>query len=244
MSRYQAFAIHFGISFLIFLGLAAVILTWWYPGIFFDIDGGWEGIRMIALVDLVLGPILTLMVYRHGKPGLKMDLTLIGLFQMICLSSGIWIVHNERPLAMVMVDNTFFSMSADDYLREGVTPPDLSRFSDRGPKWVTVDVPDDVYKSSDFRRAAMDAQRSLRTYEDHYIPFDPRQLDIKRGVPLEELELLDRETGGIPEWLAEHGGKMEDYVFFQVGGRYSFVHLGYEKSSMNLRGILNTPAPR
>jgi len=244
MTRFQAFAIHFGISFLIFLGLAWVILTWWYPGIFFDIDGGWEGIRMIALVDLVLGPGLTLIVYRHGKPGLKMDLTLIGLFQAACLSAGIWVVHNERPLALVMVDDIFFSMSADDYLNVGINPPDLSRFADRGPKWVTVDIPQDVHESYDLRRSAVESERPLRTLQEHYIPFEPKHLDAERAVSLKDLEMLDRQTGALNEWVAEHGGALEDYLFYEIGGRYSFVHLGFRKADWSLVGRLKTPAPQ
>lgn len=242
MSRFQAFAIHFGISLVIFLFLAAVILTWWYPGIFFDIDGGWEGIRLIALVDLVLGPLLTFIVYRHGKPGLKMDLTLIGLFQAVCLSAGIWVVHNERPLAMVLVDDMFFSMSADDYLSVGIKPPDLSRFSERGPKWVTVELPEDVYESSDLRRAAVESEQPLRTLHEHYIPFDPKHLDTKAAISTKDLEDLDKQTGGIQQWIAEHGGTLADYLFYEVGGRYSFVHLGFFKADMTPLGLLKTPA--
>lgn len=244
MSRLQAFAVHFGISFLIFLGLAGVLLTWWYPGIFFEIDGGWEGIRMIALVDLVLGPCLTFVVYRTGKPGLKMDLTLIGLFQAACLSAGIWVVHNERPLAMVMVDDIFFSMSGDDYESVGIKPPDLSHFAGRGPKWVTVQIPEDVRESSDLRREAVEARRPLRTMYEHYIPFLPKQLDVNRAVAMKDLAIFDRNTGGIEEWIAEHGGTLDDYVFYPVGGRYSFVHLGFRKADMAFIGRLKTPAPR
>ncbi len=242
MTRFQAFAIHFGISFLILLGLAWVIFTWWFPGIFFDIDGGWEGIRMLALVDLVLGPGLTLIVYKQGKPGLKMDLTLICLFQATCLSAGIWVVHNERPLAMVMVDDIFFSMSADDYLSAGIDPPDLSRFPDRGPKWVTVDIPRDVHESSDFRRAAVESEKPLRTLHAHYIPFKPEHLNAGRAISQKDLELLDQETGGLEEWIAEHGGRLDDYLFYEIGGRYSFVHLGFRKSDRSFVGRLKTPA--
>lgn len=244
MTRLQAFAIHIGISALIFVALAAMILIWWYPGFFFETDGGWQGIRIIALVDLVLGPCLTLVVFRTGKPGLKMDLTLIGLFQAACLAGGIWVVHAERPLAMVMVDEIFFSMSADDYRSAGVTPPDLSRFSGRGPKWVTVQLPEDVYESSDFRRQAMQSNKPLRTLHEHYIPFEPSHLDLERAIPLADLKLLDVETGGLQTWLDEHGGTLEDYVFFQLGGRYSYVHLGFRKSDMTMLGLLTTPGPR
>ena len=69
MSRFKAFGIHLGISFVIFVFLAYLVVMEWYPGLLFDTDGGWRGMRIIIAVDLVLGPLLTLVVYRAGKPG-------------------------------------------------------------------------------------------------------------------------------------------------------------------------------
>ena len=243
MSRFQAFVIHFGISLLIFLALTWVIMTWWFPGIFFDIDGGWEGIRIIALVDLVLGPLLTLIVFKHGKPGLKLDLTLIGLFQAACLSAGIWVVHNERPLALVLVDDFFYSMSAEDYLSVGIKPPDLSQFSKQGPKWVTVKLPEDINETQYIRRSALDSGVPLQSLHERYISFDPKHLEPRRSVPPEDLEVLDKDTGGLQEWLTQHGGEVEDYLFYPVGGRYAFVHLGFRQADMSLVGLMRTPAP-
>ncbi len=81
MYRVRAFLIHFGISFAIFLALAYVLLFIWFPDFFYESDGGWEGMRIVIGVDLVMGPLLTFSVYKPGKPGLKFDLTVIGLVQ-------------------------------------------------------------------------------------------------------------------------------------------------------------------
>ena len=92
MSRWQAFAIHLGISSLIFIGLAYLVFYHWYPDFFFDTDGGWEGMRIIVAVDLILGPCLTLIVFKAGKPGMKTDLIMIGVFQAVCLAAGVYVV--------------------------------------------------------------------------------------------------------------------------------------------------------
>ena len=99
MNRFSAFAIHLAISFVIFLVLAYLVVFEWYPGILFDTDGGWRGMRIIIGVDLVLGPALTLVAYKHGKPGLKFDLVCIALLQTVCLTAGTYVVWSERPLA-------------------------------------------------------------------------------------------------------------------------------------------------
>ena len=89
MSRWKAGAIHFSISLAVFLVLLAIILIAWYPGILFSIDGGWAGLQIIIGVDLVLGPLLTLIVFKAGKPSLKFDLTCIATFQAVCMVAGI-----------------------------------------------------------------------------------------------------------------------------------------------------------
>ena len=92
MTRLSAFATHLGISFIIFLALAYLVVFHWYPGILFDADGGWRGMQIIFAVDLVLGPMLTLAVFKPGKPGLKTDMTFIGLLQTVCLIAGTYVV--------------------------------------------------------------------------------------------------------------------------------------------------------
>lgn len=86
MSRFKAFSIHFAISFAIFLILLYFILFQWYPQPLFSTDGGWRIIRIIVGVDLVLGPLLTLIVFKAGKPGLKFDLTIIAFLQITALT--------------------------------------------------------------------------------------------------------------------------------------------------------------
>ena len=47
-TRYAAFGIHLAISFVLFILLASIIRFFWYPGILFSTEGGWEGIKLIA----------------------------------------------------------------------------------------------------------------------------------------------------------------------------------------------------
>ena len=81
MNRVQAFFVHIGISLAVFGVLAYLVATVWYPDFFFATEGGWQGLRLLLGVDLVLGAMLMLIVYRARKPGLRFDLTAIGLIQ-------------------------------------------------------------------------------------------------------------------------------------------------------------------
>jgi hypothetical protein len=142
MNRWKAFALHFAISVVIFLLLLAVILAYWYPGILFSIDGGWTGLRIVIAVDLVLGPLLTLIVFKPGKPGLKFDLICIGLFQAVCLTGGMWIVYNERPVALVLAYDTLYSLAQGDFEDFGKDPAFLEDFPGSYPKLLYTELPE------------------------------------------------------------------------------------------------------
>lgn len=145
MSRWRAFAIHFSLSLAVFLVLLAIILLVWYPGILFSIDGGWTGLRIVIGVDLVLGPVLTLIVFKSGKPGLKFDLSCIAVAQISCMAAGMWIVYNERPLALVLAYDTFYSLAAQEFADYGKDPAVLERFPGSYPKLIYTELPaDDV----------------------------------------------------------------------------------------------------
>jgi hypothetical protein len=120
-SRWYAFASHFGLSLLIFLALLLVITLLWYPGALFTAAGGWQGIKIIVGVDLVIGPLLTLIIYNTAKPRklLYMDLLVIALIQLSCLAAGIFIVFDERPLAVTYVHDKFYVLKKSDFIGAG-----------------------------------------------------------------------------------------------------------------------------
>lgn len=243
MSRYSAFGIHFCISLLIFAVLSTVILQLWYPGYFFELDGGWEGLRIILGVDLVLGPMLTLIVYKAGKPGLKTDMTMIGLFQMVCLAGGMYVVWSERPIALVYVDGHFYSMSADSYAEASVAIPDLSKLPGASPKKVTVNLPDDVDQLSELRGNAFRSGSSMRVLTDLYVPFDDSQLVLDDAYPLKNIRERDIDHGKLADWQEEHPGELEDYAFFPMGTRYHYIFIGYRREPLEYAGLLYTPGP-
>ena len=83
MTRFRAFTIHLTSSILIFLFFLGLMFFVWYPVPYFEIDGGWKVLRILAGVDVVLGPLLTLIVFKPGKPSLKFDMSVIVLVQLV-----------------------------------------------------------------------------------------------------------------------------------------------------------------
>lgn len=148
MTKWKAFLIHFALSLAVFAVLLAIILLVWYPGLLFEISGGWEGLRIVIAVDLVLGPLLTLIVYKEGKPSLKFDLICIAVFQIACLSGGVWVVYNERPVVLAVEYDSIFVLNAREFTSYGNTMDSLDQFPGPYPKLVYIELPQDDQEAS------------------------------------------------------------------------------------------------
>ena len=148
MSRWKAAGIHFCASMVIFLVLLTVIMQRWYPGMLFTIDGGWSGLRLVLGVDLMVGPLLTLIVFKSGKPGLKFDLSCIVVFQASCMLAGVSVVYGERPIALVLAYDTLYSIAAKEFESFEKDPTILGSFPGSYPKLIYVELPESEVAAS------------------------------------------------------------------------------------------------
>src|SRR5688572_23160036 len=103
MNRYKASLTHFGISLAV-AGLVYLAVRYlWYPGPLFEIAGGLELLLIIISVDVTLGPLITLIIFKPGKWGLKFDLTVIGILQVAALIYGLHAIAESRPVFITFV---------------------------------------------------------------------------------------------------------------------------------------------
>jgi len=84
-------------------------------------SGGQDLFLLLTSVDVVLGPLLTFVVFnlKKGWPHLRRDFAVIGLLQMAALIYGLHILYVARPVATVFEVDRFRVITAGDvYLPE------------------------------------------------------------------------------------------------------------------------------
>ncbi len=101
LTRWQAAAIHLSISALVLSTAAVLAMVLWYPPSLFQVSGVDRLLVVLTSIDLSVGPLLTLLVYRHGKRGLRFDLTVIALLQASFFSYGAHVFFAGRPVFLV-----------------------------------------------------------------------------------------------------------------------------------------------
>ena len=136
--KLKASSIHLALSFLVFIVILYFILFEWYPEPFFTAQGGWQGIKIMAFVDLVLGPALTFIVFNHlkQKKEIIFDLSIVALVQVIALTWGGYNVYTQRPVALVFWTSAFYTVTSADYEEQGIDSPDFARYGANKPALI------------------------------------------------------------------------------------------------------------
>lgn len=100
-ARIKAFAWHLGCSLLIASAALVLVFAVWYPAPLHVALGVTSVFLLVLLVDVVIGPFLTLLVYKQGKKTLLFDMAVIIALQLSALLYGLWTVAEGRPVWLV-----------------------------------------------------------------------------------------------------------------------------------------------
>jgi hypothetical protein len=142
--KIPAFLIHLGISVLLVASLAAMVFVYWYPPPYFEYDGAKNVMRLVIFVDVVLGPLLTLMLFQRGKKGLVRDLGIIASVQLVAFVYGAGVMMQYRPAFIVFADDAFYAVRWPDLAPHTKDHARLEQMrTSIGPTFVVLDLPAD-----------------------------------------------------------------------------------------------------
>ena len=114
VSRTRAFLTHLAFSAVIVAITCAVNFFVWYPHPYFQAGGAWHALRVLIGVDVVIGPMLTLIVFKAGKKGLKFDLAFIAIVQLAAFIYGVSVLYSHRPYFSVFAVDRFVLVAQDE----------------------------------------------------------------------------------------------------------------------------------
>lgn len=147
VSRPRAFLSHLALSATVVGTVCALIFFVWYPDPYFQAVGAWTVLRVLVGVDLVLGPVLTLILFKPGKWGLKFDLAFIACVQLAALVYGVSVIYRERPYFNVFAVDRFTVHAYDnvdgEQWGEALAAGRLDAKPWRGPALVVASRPTD-----------------------------------------------------------------------------------------------------
>ena len=120
---------HLLLSVLVTMPIALLVFGVWFPMPYREISGGLVLFALMLGVDVVCGPILTLLLLHPSKSrkALAVDVALIAIVQLGALAYGLHALSQARPLAVVFEVDRFRVVAFADILES-----DLAT----APTWV------------------------------------------------------------------------------------------------------------
>jgi hypothetical protein len=210
LSRWQAAGLHFLICVAIAAITVTLMLELWYPGRLFEAAGGSGLLVILVSVDVTLGPLLTLIVFKAGKPGMKFDLWVIGIVQIAALLYGAHVVFVARPAFIVFVKDRFELVSAVDLAPEDLARAKYPQFRTppvTGPVVAVADMPVEPAERQKVIDAAL-AGVDMQQLPQIWVPLPERkQTILAMARPVERLRADSDVAAAIDAYLASGGAK-------------------------------------
>lgn len=209
LNRFQAAGLHFTICLAIAAVTVTLMLALWYPGPLFEAAGGLGLLYLVVGVDVVLGPLLTLVVYKAGKRGMAFDLTVIAVLQVAALAYGLHVVSLARPAYIVFIKDRFDLATAVDLPEDQLAKARYPQFRGLpwlGPVFVAADMPTDPKERNEVVAAAM-AGMDLHQFPKTWVPYAERRKEVlAAAMTMERLRKIEPPSArNVDAWLKKEG---------------------------------------
>jgi len=222
--RFVAFAIHFLLTLALGALAAALIFLVWFPDPFQTMVGGTKLFELVVVCDLVLGPLISLVIYdkSKGRRKLVLDYTIVGVVQLAAMIYGVYIVAGTRPVEVAFSRDRLEVVTAREVSETELAAarlPEYRSLSLTGPRYISIQVPAADQQDALFQSVSGNEEHQRPKF---YAPYEAALEQIrKRAKTIAALEkkfpgyapALDaavRESGIAPEvarWLPVHHRK-------------------------------------
>ncbi len=214
-NRWQAAVLHLALSVLIAATLLVLVLALWYPAPYFAAMGGATLLRLLIGVDVILGPLITLIIFDTRKPRLKWDLVAIGALQLGALLYGAWIMFDARPVYTVYTGDRFEVVPANsvDAASRNRARPEFAAWPMTGPQVVGAHLPTDAKERSDLMSSAMVGGPDIAHLPHLYHAYADVAIDAaRRAKPLSQLARQGNGQAALVRDYLASAGRAEDAV--------------------------------
>lgn len=242
MSRYRAALIHLLISAFLVGNVVGIVLWVWYPSPTFEAVGAFSIIRLLIGVDLILGPLLTLIVFKQGKPGLKFDLTVIAFTQIVALIYGTYTLYTEKPDYMV------FAVDRLEFVSKNFIDQSKIRYDELRTREITELMPV-------FARSPEDPQE-FQAYLDSVVVDGMPDLEARpefwepwaagADIIREQMKSLDElvtatveDEENIQNAIDKYSGAHPDLGLLPVGGIEDNIGILLDRTTLEVLGVLH-----
>ena len=218
-SRLHFLAKRLLLSAALFASFALVVRLSWYPEAHFTIDGAARRLQILASMVLVLGPVLSTLLYRPGKPSLMVDMGVLFALELAVIGVGALPIYADRPAFLVFAVDRFEVIRFAELDRQLLRYDELKLPVGSGPQLAIARLPEDPIEKSDLVSAVvLEGAADIDRRPALWHPYSTGLNDvIARGKPVSLLQPYDL-NGYLADWHADSKLPMEDLLFLPLRG--------------------------
>ena len=242
--RIRAALIHLGISALVACTAAAAMLGIWYPPPFFEAMGADGLILIMVAVDVILGPMVTSIIFSPGKPRhlLVFDLAVIATLQLTALSYGVFVISQARPVYMLFVRDRFEITSVDEIRPEELAKVKSAEFRALPrlrPRLAAAEMPRDPDEQMRLMLSAINGV-DLKTFPQYYVPYEKDVALVRsKAHPLALLRRRHPEAAAeLAKAIAETGLPEDRLAFLPLRARKKDMSVLVDAASARIVGYV------
>lgn len=226
----QAASIHLLSSVGVALLAAAVVFGLWYPFPYRELSGGRELFLLVVAVDVVCGPLLTLVLFNPAKPRAELwrDLGLVALIQLGALGFGLHTVWQARPLFLVQEIDRFKVIAGpvlDDAAVKAL-PAAMQPHWWTGPLTVAIREPRDTQERQTVLFESVQGGRDFGERPEFYLPYEGAAAlkSLVRAQPLAVfLQKQPDQQDAARKLALEKGADLAQWRYLPVMARQDWV---------------------
>ncbi|MFN0316453.1 MAG: TfpX/TfpZ family type IV pilin accessory protein [Burkholderiales bacterium] len=244
-TRYKAASVHLLICILVAISVVALLWYFWFPGIFFEASGGSELLLILVGVDIVAGPLLTLIVFDAKKKGMKFDMAFIAALQIDALGYGLHIMYIARPVYIVYNSDSFDVVTADQVKREEMDKannPELRSLPLTGPRLMAAPRPADAKENEELISLELSG-KDIAHMPRYYVEYDhprARNQALKYAKPINALPKTNPALAAkLQEYARQRGIATENLAYLPVYAAQGELAAVLDRKSGDILEIIN-----
>lgn len=219
-ARLSAFVTHLILSGVVIAVFSLVVYLIWYPGPYHIIHSTLDVTKTLIMVDVVLGPLLTLILFdiRKTFKELRRDIGIVVLLQLSALIWGGNIIYKMRPLVAAYHENVFYIATLEDIEPVDRNHSILPAIFEK-PKLVYVKpIEDKEERHKFFEQVFSFEKKPLMLQPTHYADIEPYYVQIHDAGRLDFKKISNDpdKLHKLNTFWAEHEGNAEDYCYHEV----------------------------
>ncbi len=166
----KASIIHLLLSAVVISALVSLMLLFWFPAPFLGVTNFKEIAVILISIDLVLGPLLTFIVYNKAKKSLKLDLSIIVSIQVVALSYGIYMLFLTHPVYITYYNNSFNVITAKHAVPEKAKDESFNISKLSSPTLAYMQLPEGISEDTLFNEM-IDGAAEIEARTEFYQPY-------------------------------------------------------------------------